>query len=246
MMLTGNTTTSNHSHAREQAGILTIGRTHVLAEGCRTLVASLVGNGICVDATCYSNPFNRTLHCELYRAVFVVIDTPQALVESIVLIEGLRANNMTSIIVAVVTGSGTYNKMKCFLAGADYCIKLNNTLDESADLLSEVFNSPEWRNKDTLLLDPTRMCLVGNNKKLEVSFTEMKILEAFSQTKSLILSHDEIARVMGLNINFYDPRALEKSISRLRGKIKGMYGTNVIQSIRGYGYRLIRGLISTT
>jgi DNA-binding response OmpR family regulator len=60
------------------------------------------------------------------------------------------------------------------------------------------------------------------------------------------LSHDEIAKAMGLNINFYDPRALEKSISRLRGKIKSTYGTNAIQSIRGHGYRLSRGLISST
>jgi DNA-binding response OmpR family regulator len=74
----------------------------------------------------------------------------------------------------------------------------------------------------------------------------MKVLEAFSQTKNQILSHDEIAKIIGLNINFYDPRALEKSISRLRGKIKGIYGINAIQSIRGHGYRLIRGLISTT
>ena len=246
MMLTGNKTTSTQSQAREQKGILTIGRTHIVAEEFRTLVASRVGDGISVDATSYNNPFKRTVHPELYRAVFIVIDSPQAFVESITLIEALRANNRVSIIFAVVTGSGTYNKMKSYLAGADYCVKFSNDLKENAETLSGIFTSPEWLNNDTLLLDPTRMCLIGNGKKLEVSFAEMKILEAFSQTRSLILSHDEIARVMGLNINFYDPRALEKSISRLRGKIKGVYGTNAIQSIRGYGYRLIRGLISTS
>jgi DNA-binding response OmpR family regulator len=182
----------------------------------------------------------------LYRAVFIVIDNPQVFVESIALIEHLRAENMASIILAAITGSGTYNKMKCYLAGADYCIKVNSSPEESTEVLSGIFSGPEWQKKATLLLDPTRMCLIGEDKKLDVSFAEMKILEAFSQTKSHILSHDEIARVMGLNINFYDPRALEKSISRLRGKIKDMYGTNAIQSIRGYGYRLIRGLISTT
>ncbi|WP_256351701.1 helix-turn-helix domain-containing protein, partial [Pseudomonas gingeri] len=41
-----------------------------------------------------------------------------------------------------------------------------------------------------------------------------------------------------------DSRALEKSISRLRGKIKSHYGSNIIQSIRGYGYKLSRGLAS--
>ncbi|MNK88627.1 hypothetical protein D3C87_1085970 [compost metagenome] len=246
MMLTGNKTTSNHNHAREQTGILTIGRTHMLAEDFRELVASHAGNEVPVDATCYSNSFNRNMHPELYRAVFIVVDNPQAFIESIALIEGLRANNMASIIFAAITGSGTYNKMKYYLAGADYCVKFSSAPDDNVQVFSDFFGSQEWQSKDNLLLDPTRMCLIGDDKKLDVSFAEMKILEAFSETKNHILSHDEIARAMGLNINFYDPRALEKSISRLRGKIKGMYGTNAIQSIRGYGYRLIRGLISST
>lgn len=244
MMLTRNTPTSIQSHVREQKGILTIGRTPIVAEEFRALIASQMGDVITVDATSYNNPFSNTVNPALYRAVLVIVDSPQAFVESITLIKGVRTNNMASIIVAVVTGSGTYNKMKSYLAGADYCLKLNNTHDESAEVLSQILTSPEWLTTDTLFLNPTRMCLIGNDKKLEISFTETKILEAFSQTRSLMLSHDEIARVMGLNVNFYDPRALEKSISRLRGKIKGMYGTNAFQSIRGYGYRLIRGLIS--
>jgi hypothetical protein len=35
----------------------------------------------------------------------------------------------------------------------------------------------------------------------------MKILEAFAQTSNHILSHDEIASIMGLNTHFYDPSA---------------------------------------
>ncbi|WP_372241880.1 winged helix-turn-helix domain-containing protein [Pseudomonas sp. C2B4] len=246
MMLTGNTTTSYHNQAKEQTGILTIGRTHMLAENFKELVTRHAGSDMPVVATCYSNSFNRNKHLELYRGIFVIIDSPQAITDSIALIEDLRSDNIGSIIFAAITGPGTYNKMKYYLAGADYCMKFNNMPEENTEVFSGIFSSPEWQKKDLLLLDPTRMCLIGDDKKLDVSFAEMRILEAFSQTKSHILSHDEIANVMGLNINFYDPRALEKSISRLRGKIKDLYGTNAIQSIRGHGYRLIRGFISTT
>jgi len=69
----------------------------------------------------------------------------------------------------------------------------------------------------------------------------MKVLEALIQNR--LLSHNEIASVMGLNTKYYDSRALEKSISRLRSKIKAHYGENIIQNIRGYGYKLSRGLI---
>ncbi|WP_223538039.1 MULTISPECIES: winged helix-turn-helix domain-containing protein [unclassified Pseudomonas] len=246
MMLTGKITTTGHSDVKEETGVLTIGRTHTLAEGFRELVASHAGKDIAVDAMCYSNSFKRNKNTHSYRAIFIVIDSPQAFVESLTLVENIRADNLASIIFVAITGKGTYNKMKYYLAGADYCINCDTVADENTDVLTEFFDSPEWQKKHNLLLDPTRMCLIGDYKKLDVSFAEMKILEAFSQTKNQILSHDEIARIMGLNINFYDPRALEKSISRLRGKIKGMYGSNAIQSIRGHGYRLIRGLISTS
>lgn len=245
MMLTGKITTTSHSHAKEVTGILTIGRTQTLVEGFKTLVASHVPNDIPVDTMCYSNSFRKNQDSHSYRAVFIVIDSPQAFVESLALVENMRADNHALIIFVAITGRGTYNKMKYYLAGADYCIKFGTFTDENSDVLSEFFNSAEWQKQHNLLLDPTRMCLIGDYKRLDVSFPEMKILEAFSGTKNQILSHDEIARIMGLNINFYDPRALEKSISRLRGKIKGLYGTNAIQSIRGHGYRLIRGLIST-
>ncbi len=85
------------------------------------------------------------------------------------------------------------------------------------------------------------MCLYGDGKKLEISFVEMRVLDALIQNR--LLSHNEIAGVMGLNTKYYDSRALEKSISRLRSKIKAHYGENIIQNIRGYGYKLSQGLI---
>jgi len=180
-----------------------------------------------------------------YRAIFLVIDSPQALEDNLALVQSVRSDNLKPIICAVITGRGAFNKIKYFLAGADFCIKLNTLSEDSVELLAEFFNSEEWQRDINLTLDPTRICLMGSRQKLDISFAEMKILEAFAQTHNHILSHDEIANIMGLNPNFYDPRALEKSISRLRGKIKDMYGTNAIQSIRGHGYRLLRGLIST-
>lgn len=245
MMLTGKLATRSQRPTNEEPGVLTLGRTRSVAENFRALVARHVHSDIALDASAYTNLHKKNERPGLYRAIFIIIDSPHAFDESLALVENLRSTNLNPIICAVITGRGAYNKMKYYLAGADCCIKLNTVSDESTEFLSEFFNSEEWQRDVNLVLDPTRICLMGTRKKLDISFAEMKILEAFAQTSNHILSHDEIARIMGLNTNFYDPRALEKSISRLRGKIKGMYGTNAIQSIRGYGYRLMRGLIST-
>ncbi|MHA3736811.1 winged helix-turn-helix domain-containing protein [Pseudomonas sp. Eth.TT006] len=244
MMLSGNLATRSPRPTNDEPGVLTLGRTYGVAEHFRALIAKHVRTDMALDVSSYTSSYSNELSGS-YRAIFIVIDSPQALEDNLALIENLRTDNLKPIICAVITGRGAFNKIKYFLAGADFCIKLNTLSDEGAELLDEFFNSEEWQRDINLTLDPTRICLLGTSKKLDISFAEMKILEAFAQTSNHILSHDEIASIMGLNAHFYDPRALEKSISRLRGKIKDMYGTNAIQSIRGYGYRLMRGLIST-
>ena len=245
MMLSGNLATRSPRPTNDEPGVLTLGRTRGVAEHFRALVAKHVRTDMALEADAYASSYQHNEHSGSYRAIFLVIDSPQALEDNLALVENLRSDNLKPIICAVITGRGAFNKIKYYLAGADVCIKLNTLSDDGADLLGEFFNSEEWQREINLTLDPTRICLMDVSRKLDISFAEMKILEAFAQTGNHILSHDEIAGIMGLNTNFYDPRALEKSISRLRGKIKDMYGTNAIQSIRGYGYRLLRGLIST-
>ncbi|KAE9646977.1 winged helix-turn-helix domain-containing protein [Pseudomonas sp. PB106] len=245
MMLSGNLAPRSPRPTNDEPGVLTLGRTRGVAEHFRALVARHVRTDMALEANSYAHSYQFNEQSAPYRAIFLVIDSPQALEDNLALVENLRNDNLKPIICAVITGRGAFNKIKYYLAGADFCIKLNTLSEEGAELLGEFFNSEEWQRDINLTLDPTRICLMDTSKKLDISFAEMKILEAFAQTSNHILSHDEIANIMGLNTNFYDPRALEKSISRLRGKIKDMYGTNAIQSIRGYGYRLMRGLIST-
>jgi len=244
-MLSANLATRSPRPTNDEPGVLTLGRTRGVAEHFRTLIAQHVRSDMALEANAYASSYNFNEHVGSYRAIFLIIDSPQALEDNLALVENLRSDNLKPIICAVITGRGAFNKIKYYLAGADICIKLNTLSDDGAELLAEFFSSEEWQRDINLTLDPTRICLMDKSKKLDISFAEMKILEAFAQTGNHILSHDEIAGIMGLNTNFYDPRALEKSISRLRGKIKDMYGTNAIQSIRGYGYRLLRGLIST-
>lgn len=244
-MLTGNLATSSPHRTNNEPGVLTLARTRAVAEHFRALIAKHVQSDLALEANSFTSSYQQNEYHGSYRAIFIIIDTPQALEDNLALVENLRADNLKPIICTVITGRGAYSKIKYHLAGADFCIKLNTLADEGAELFGEFFSSEEWLRDIDLVLDPTRICLSDTSQKLDISFAEMKILEAFAQTSNHILSHDEIASIMGLNSNFYDPRALEKSISRLRGKIKDVYGTNAIQSIRGYGYRLMRGLIST-
>ncbi|MCK6190078.1 MULTISPECIES: winged helix-turn-helix domain-containing protein [unclassified Pseudomonas] len=224
------------------SNVLAIARTQSKSDDFRALIVRTVPNHLKVDTRCYGQLIDAKEKHGNYRAIIIEIDTPSASHQTLDIIRKARQENPHCTIIVVVTFASTLSKTKYYLAGADYCIKVvetspENTLSLFDTFLSESTQPPHY----ALVLDQDRMCIYGDSKKLEISFVEMKVLEALIQNR--LLSHNEIAAVMGLNTKYYDSRALEKSISRLRGKIKAHYGENIIQNIRGYGYKLSRALI---
>ncbi|TFY85641.1 winged helix family transcriptional regulator [Pseudomonas kairouanensis] len=224
------------------SNVLAIARTQSKSEDFRELIVRTVPNHLKVDTCCYGQLIDTQESRAHYRAIIIEIDTPSASNLTLDIIKKTRDENPDCTIFVVVTFASTLSKTKYYLAGADYCIKVVETSPEKKSSLFDAFLSESVRlNHCGLVLDQDRMCIYGDGKKLEISFVEMKVLEALIQHR--LLSHNEIAEVMGLNTKYYDSRALEKSISRLRSKIKTHYGENIIQNIRGYGYKLNLGLI---
>lgn len=226
------------------SNVLAIARTPSKSEDFRALIVRTVADDLKVDTRCYGQLTDPQEDHGDYRAIIIEIDTPSASQQTLDIIKKTRSQHPGATIVVVVTFTSTLSKTKYYLAGADYCIKVAETAPEKKPSLFDDFLSESARGHCGLVLDQDRMCIYGDGKKLEISFVEMKVLEALIQNR--LLSHNEIAAVMGLNTKYYDSRALEKSISRLRSKIKAHYGENIIQNIRGYGYKLSQRLISAS
>lgn len=225
------------------SNVLAIARTKSKSEDFRELIVRTVLDNVKVDTRSYSQLSDPNEKHEHYRAVIIEIDTPSASNQTLDIIKKTRTENPDCTIFVVMTFATTLSKAKYYLAGADHCIKVvENSPDKKLILFAAFLSKTYWLSNADLILDQDRMCIYGGGKKLEISFVEMKVLEALIHNR--LLSHNEIASVMGLNTRFYDSRALEKAISRLRSKIKAHYGDNIIQNIRGYGYKLSRGLIS--
>lgn len=224
------------------SNVLAIARTPSKSEDFRELIVRTVADNLKVDTRCYGQLTDTQENHGHYRAIIIEIDTPSASNQTLDIIRKTRNENPGCSIFVVVTFASTLSKTKYYLAGADYCVKVVDTSPEQKLSQFDAFLSESARlNHRELVLDQDHMCIYGDGKKLEISFVEMKVLEALIEQR--LLSHNEIASVMGLNTKYYDSRALEKSISRLRSKIKAHYGDNIIQNIRGYGYKLSRGLI---
>ena len=213
-------------------------QTTALADDLKRLITSDVS---CIDAC--EIMANLTCGFSQVEAVFIEVSAPEYINDSLELVKHIRLNNQAACIFILITQSKSFTSINHYLAGADHCIKLPADPLEKMALLSSTIEESHWKKTHQLFLDRTRLLLCSATEKLEISYTEMTIIDALLNAPHYVLSQDSIAKTLDPNIVFYDPRALEKTISRLRTKIKKTYKLELIFSVRAFGYRLRRGTV---
>ena len=222
-----------------RSAVFNFARTQVLIEDINKLVTSKV---LHIDA---SDPvISEALNFSHVEAVFFEIYAPEVASDSLELIKRIRQTNKVTCIFIFVTHTKPSPNINYYIAGADHCLKLPSDPKEKQILLARTLEDSHWKSPVQLHLDRTRLLLCNTIGNLEISYTEMIIIDALIQAPEHVMSQDSIAKTLDPNIVFYDPRALEKTISRLRTKIKKAYNIELIFSVRAYGYRLRRGTIS--
>lgn len=222
----------------QTSSVFNFAHTQMLTNNIKQLVSSAV---LHVDVS--NIAASQSQHFAGIEAVFVEVHTPESINDSIELIKKVRQVNQTACVFILVTHSKSFSSINCYVAGADHCLKLPNDPQEKINILSRTLEESHWKSPVQLYLDRTRLLLCSTTAKLEISYTEMTIIDALMEAPEHVMSQDSIAKTLDPNIVFYDPRALEKTISRLRTKIKKTYNLELILSVRAYGYRLRRGTV---
>lgn len=174
----------------------------------------------------------------------ITIDRPAKLNKGLQLIREVRGKYCNQAILAILNFHAPQAKIECYLAGADHCITAASDHEQYQSLITRLLDSYEWQPSVRLTLDQLCLHLCNGPQKLELSYPEVQVLHALITAQGHILDHHCMAESMDLNIRIYGPQILEKAISRLRGKVKKNFGINIIHSVRGYGYRLLRGVVS--
>ena len=100
------------------------------------------------------------------------------------------------------------------------------------------------KNKDQVLkvknltLDTNTSKVKMNNSPIELSPREFAILEYLMRNKNIVVSKQQIVN----NVWNYEtdilPTTIEVHIKHLRDKIDGVFGTDLIRTVRGFGYEL--------
>lgn len=225
--------------ADEQSfSVLNFAHTQVLIDDINTVASSGV-----LHLDSFSSALSHNPNFSQVEAVFFEINNPDATIESLEFLKKIRQTNQTACVFILVTHSKSFSGTTFYISGADHCLKLSNDPQDRKKLLSKTLEESHWKSPTQLYLDRTRLLLCSITYKLDISYTEMIIIDALIQAPEHVMSQDSIAKTLDPNIIFYDPRALEKTISRLRTKIRKIYNIELIISVRSYGYRLRRGSI---
>ena len=185
-----------------------------------------------------------TAHFKPADITVINIDQPANFNNALQLIREVRGLYSTQAILAILSYRAPQAKIECYLAGADHCIVATSDSDQHQRLINNLIDSGEWQPTLRLTLDQLCLHLCHGTQKLELSYPEVQALQALINAQGHILKHDCLADSMDLNIRIYGPQILEKAISRLRNKVRKTFGINLIHSVRGYGYRLLRGGVS--
>lgn len=156
-------------------------------------------------------------------------------------------------IVMVTARSMGADRIECRRAGADdYLVKpidfeellalidnLQARLTLSQPPSGEPLSDVPWR----LMLAQSELVSPGT-AAIPLTAWEVVLLKEIAGAHDQIASRDALVRALGKDPLYYDPRALEAVMSRLRRKLPELEETrNPLEAVRNVGYKFIRPLV---
>ncbi|MBM3360024.1 MAG: phosphate regulon transcriptional regulatory protein PhoB [Betaproteobacteria bacterium] len=157
----------------------------------------------------------------------------------------LRSNALTKTIpiIMLTARSDELDKVKGLEVGADdYITKPYSPRELNARIKAVLRRKAPELTEDLLKingleLDPVSHRVTGNNKPLEMGPTEFRLLHFFMSNPERVYSRSQLLdKVWGSQI-FIEDRTVDVHIRRLRNILAQSQHENLIQTIRGSGYR---------
>ena len=158
----------------------------------------------------------------------------------------LRSNALTKSvpIIMLTARSDELDKVKGLEVGADdYITKPFSPRELNARIKAVLRRKAPELTEDLLKingleLNPVSHRVTGNNKLLEMGPTEFRLLHFFMSNPERVYSRSQLLdKVWGSQI-FIEDRTVDVHIRRLRNILTQSQHENLIQTVRGSGYRL--------
>lgn len=160
------------------------------------------------------------------------------------IVKKLRKKNNTVPILLLTALGQTTDKTTGLDAGADdYLVKpfaIEELLARIRSLLRRTSSSASTSlSVGEITLDPTRLTVSHGDTPVTLTAKEFALLEYFLRNPNRILSKESImSHVWDYDADIL-PNTVEAYVKHLRNKLDKPFGTKYIETIRGFGYKLI-------
>ncbi|WP_166239954.1 response regulator transcription factor [Paenibacillus turpanensis] len=96
----------------------------------------------------------------------------------------------------------------------------------------------ELRAVGGLLLDRSRLTVEWKGAKVSLSKNEFLLLECLTRKQGQVVSREELLEALWDDVDFVDDNTLTVNVTRVRRRLEELGLTQVVQTVRGQGYRL--------
>lgn len=155
----------------------------------------------------------------------------------------LRQENIHTPILMLTAKSQLDDKIKGFDSGADDYLTKPFAFEELLARIRALSRRPQKANSKILSLadlslDTTNFIVKRGNHEIRLSSKEYSLLECLLRHQNQILSKDQIIQYVWSYESDILPNTIEVYIRNLRQKIDQPFKKKLIQTIRGFGYKI--------
>ena len=201
-------------------------------------------HGLGVDVAGDGEEALRVAHADVYDVIVLDIMLPRR--SGFDVIKQLRTEGVSTPIICLTARDGLADKVVGLELGADdYLVKPF----EFAELLARI-RALDRRAEGLgvqplacgdLVLDPVGRDVVRAGRRIELTPREYALLECLLRRKGMVVSRASIIQhVWGMNSDAL-ASVVDVFVNRLRNKVDYPFATRLIQTVRGFGYRLAEG-----
>ena len=201
----------------------------------------LKGKGFNVTTcSCASEASDLT---NLFLYDLIILDIMMPNVSGIDFLRNFRIKDKNTPVLMLTANSQITKKGDSYDSGCDdYLIKPFEP-DELLMRIKKLLNPRLNKNKinkpsyfGEYIFDATTKVLKNNDNIINLTSTEITIIEFLVKNVNKEISREQIAKTLGENLNL---RSIDVTITRLRKKLKTSNNDSILRTIRGKGYMLV-------
>lgn len=198
-----------------------------------------------IEVTSFANGTDALRNIKLNRPDLVILDLG---LEDIIGEQVCTILKQTYPDLPIIILTGDSNKdrvLSLFNLGADDYITKPFDMDVLLARIkaklrqSQPISNQQLLKVDSLVLDQESLTVEREGQPIQLTAKEFELLRYMLVNKNIVLSRDKILNAIWGYTSEVDTRVVDVHIGKLRKKVDYGYRTPLIQSLRGFGYKIV-------